>query len=113
LACELERAESQLSFLNKNKEGLVKNIERLRQQCEQKENSSYHQTTENRSSFETKRQNSSIGNDQHQHDDESHKKLLKLQKQNDQLIKENNKMKEQFEQSKIPMEEAQDKKAEL
>ena len=54
-----------------------------------------------------------MGNNQHQQDDESHKKLLKLQRQNDQLVKENNKLKEQFEQSKIPLEEAQDKVAEL
>lgn len=86
LTCELERAESQVSFLNKNKDGLVKNIERLRQYCEQKENAPMNYQTENRSSIDSKRQNSSMGGS-HPHEDDNHKKLEKLRKQYLQLQK--------------------------
>jgi hypothetical protein len=90
----------------------MKNMERLKEYCEQKENSPSFYQTDNKSSFDTKRQHSISGNGQAV-DDENYKKLTKLQKQYDQLLKEKNKLKDQLDQARIPLEDANEKLGEF
>ena len=77
----------------------------MKEYCEQKENSTNLHQTDNKSSIDTKRQHSTSEN-VHLVDVENYKKLTKLQKQYDQLLKEKNKLKDQLDQTRIPLDDA-------
>ena len=92
VSSDLERAESQIAFLSKNKEGLVKNIDKLMAALDQKEN--YAPNYQDKNGFLDAREKS-VAHEASQNDDH-HKKLVKLQKDYDALAKERNRLKDQL-----------------
>lgn len=105
VSSDLERAESQIAFLCKNKEGLVKNIDKLMAALDLKEN--YAPNYQDKNGFLDTREKS-ISHEVNPNDD-NHKKLVKLQKDYDGLTKERNRLKDQLEQSRSPLEEANER----
>jgi chromosome segregation ATPase len=91
---DLQRALSQVSQLNRDKDALTKNYESLKQRFEreapQQDYTDYPSPPERtRNPLEETRQQSA---------DDTHKKLAKIQKDHEAVVKERNKLKEQLEQ---------------
>lgn len=107
---DLQRALSQVSQLNRDKDALTKNYESLKQRFEREaaphqEYSDYPNPPERtRNPLEETRQQSA---------DDTHKKLAKIQKEHEAVVKERNKLKEQLEQNRVSLEETNDRLGEL
>lgn len=106
---DLQRALSQVSQLNRDKDALTKNYESLKQRFEreapQQDYPDYPTPPERtRNPLEETRQQSA---------DDTHKKLAKIQKEHEAMVKERNKLKEQLEQNRVSLEETNDRLGEL
>jgi hypothetical protein len=73
---ELERAQSQINLLTKERDGLLKSLESLKYDYEK--NVNYQPSHEDRSNYDTKAKN--FAQEASQPSDDGHKKLAKLQK---------------------------------
>lgn len=75
---DLERAELQITVLNKSNNSLVKDIQILKVSYQEKENKpSFNQQNYYKSNLNSKAKNSDL---QHEKHDDSHKKIQKLEK---------------------------------
>ena len=110
---DVQRAQSQITQLNKDRDGILRNYEQLKYKYETDLSTAHHTYEQNNGWGETKARVTPEETRGVTPADDAHKKLAKLQKEYDAVVRERNKIKEQLDQYRQSVEENTERIGEL